>query len=103
MSTEVDVRNIPPDRDEVEEFRLNMLTEFKRQLPDADPAETQEWIEALDDVVRTAGVERADFLLRKVLKRALMPKVGLPGLVQSRYINTISPEQETPFPGDERM
>ena len=53
--------------------------------------------------MRTAGPDRADFLLRKVLKRARMLQVGLPGLVQSRYINTISPEQEPAFPGDEEM
>lgn len=30
-------------------------------------------------------------------------RVGLPELVQTPYINTISPEQEPPFPGDEEM
>ncbi|MBI1799072.1 MAG: pyruvate dehydrogenase (acetyl-transferring), homodimeric type [Candidatus Eisenbacteria bacterium] len=80
-----------------------MLQGFKRQLPDSDPAETQEWIDALDGVVEGAGRERADFLLRKVLKRARQLQVGLPGLVQSRYINTISPEQEPAFPGDESI
>jgi pyruvate dehydrogenase E1 component len=84
-------------------YRLGLLGGFKRQLPDSDPQETQEWIEALDAVVRSAGPERADFLLRKVLKRARQLQIGLPGLVQSRYINTISPEQEPPFPGDEAM
>src|SRR5262245_43751649 len=81
----------------------DVLGEFKRQLPDADPEETQEWIDALDGVVETHGHERADFLLRKVLKRARQLRIGLPGLVQTRYINTISPEQEPPFPGDEEM
>src|SRR5262249_53881725 len=52
---------------------------------------------------RTDGRERADFLLRKVLKRARQLKIGLPGLIRSRYINTISPEQEAAFPGDEEM
>jgi pyruvate dehydrogenase E1 component len=89
--------------DERETHLLNMLSGFKRQLPDADPQETQEWLDALDAVVQAAGPERADFLLRKVLKRARQLRVGLPGLVQSRYINTISPEQEPPFPGDETM
>src|SRR5439155_24200186 len=46
-------------------FQLNLMS-FKRQLPDGDPVETREWIEALDDVYRTQGRERADFLLRKV-------------------------------------
>jgi pyruvate dehydrogenase E1 component len=78
-----------------------MLEDFKQQLPDADPAETQEWIDALDGVVESAGRERARFLLYKILKRARMLHVGIPPLVQTRYINTISPEQEPPFPGDE--
>jgi len=83
--------------------RSDVFEDFKRQLPDADPQETQEWIEALDGVVAAHGHERADFLLRKVLKRARQLHIGLPGLVQSRYINTISPEQEPAFPGDEQL
>ncbi|TMQ73307.1 MAG: pyruvate dehydrogenase (acetyl-transferring), homodimeric type [Candidatus Eisenbacteria bacterium] len=83
--------------------RHGLLDDFKHQLPDADPTETQEWIDALDGVVEAHGHERADFLLRKVLKRARQLHVGLPGLVRTRYINTISPEQEPAFPGDERM
>src|SRR5262245_41070520 len=89
--------------DERNTAQKDVLGEFKRQLPDADPEETQEWLDALDGVVETHGHERADFLLRKVLKRARQLRIGLPGLVQSRYINTISPEQEPPFPGDEEM
>ena len=91
------------DRRESERFHLNLEIGFKRQLPDSDPVETREWLEALDGVVDSQGRERADFLLRRVLKRARQLHVGLPGLVQSRYINTISPEQEPPFPGDEEM
>ncbi len=86
-----------------EGYRLGQLDGFKRQLPDPDPVETREWTAALDGVVLTHGHERADFLLRKLLKRARMLHIGLPGLVQSRYINTISPEQEPPFQGDEEM
>ncbi|MGD1146813.1 MAG: pyruvate dehydrogenase (acetyl-transferring), homodimeric type [Thermoanaerobaculaceae bacterium] len=77
-------------------------TAFKQQLYDADPKETSEWIESLDHVLETEGPERARFLLRKVLKRARMQHLGLE-LIQTPYINTISPEQEPPFPGDEEM
>jgi pyruvate dehydrogenase E1 component len=80
-----------------------MLMEFKRLLPDVDPQETSEWIEALDDVVERNGQQRADFILRKVLKRARQLQMGLPGLVQTHYMNTVSPEQEPAFPGDEDM
>ncbi len=86
-----------------ESYRLGQLDGFKRQLPDPDPVETREWTAALDGVVQAHGPERADFLMRKLLKRARMLHIGLPGLVQSRYINTISPEQEPVFQGDEEM
>lgn len=46
------------------------LDEFKQQLPDADPQETAEWLEALEQVVNQEGRERAQFLLRKLLKIA---------------------------------
>ena len=77
--------------------------EFKHQLPDIDPAETQEWLESLDQVVDDEGENRARFLVYKLLKRARQLRVGLPPLTQTRYINTISPEQEPFFPGDERI
>src|SRR5438876_1409429 len=77
--------------------------EFKHQLPDIDPDETQEWIESLDALVKQSGADRARFVLYKLLKRARMLHVGIPPLTQTRYINTISPEQEPYFPGDEQM
>ncbi len=77
--------------------------DFKRQLPDSDPQETLDWIDALDSVVRTEGADRAQFILYRLLKRARQLDIGLPPLTQTRYINTISPEQEPPFPGDEVM
>ncbi|MDQ3096879.1 MAG: pyruvate dehydrogenase (acetyl-transferring), homodimeric type [Chloroflexota bacterium] len=80
-----------------------IFDEFKQQLPDIDPAETQEWIDSLDSIVKAAGPDRARFILYKVLKRARMLHVGIPPLTQTRYINTISPEQEPYFPGDEQM
>ncbi|HEY7937346.1 MAG TPA: pyruvate dehydrogenase (acetyl-transferring), homodimeric type [Candidatus Limnocylindrales bacterium] len=75
--------------------------EFKRQLPDIDERETAEWLESLDQVVGEEGQNRARFLMFKLLKRARQLHVGLPPLTQTRYINTISPEQEPFFPGDE--
>src|SRR5918998_5007183 len=80
-----------------------IFDQFKQQLPDTDPVETQEWLESLDDVVAAGGTDRARFLIYKLLKRARQLQVGLPTLTQTRYINTISPEQEPYFPGDEAM
>jgi pyruvate dehydrogenase E1 component len=80
-----------------------VFDQFKQHLPDIDPGETQEWLEALESVVRTSGSQRAQFLLYKVLKQARLLNVGLPQTVTTRPINTISPEQEPWFPGDEDM
>jgi pyruvate dehydrogenase E1 component len=77
--------------------------EFKHQLPDIDPSETDEWLDSFDQVVEQEGENRARFLTFKLLKRARQLHVGLPPLTQTRYINTISPEQEPYFPGDEDL
>ncbi len=77
--------------------------EFKQQLPDIDPAETEDWVDSLDRVIDQEGEARARFLLFKLLKRARQRHVGLPPLTQTRYINTISPEHEPTFPGDEAL
>ncbi len=80
-----------------------VFDQFKQQLPDIDPVETAEWVDSLDQVVEAGGPERARFILYRLLKRARQLQVGLPSLTQTRYINTISPEQEPYFPGDEEM
>ena len=80
-----------------------LFDQFKQQLPDIDPAETQDWLDSLDQVQAEEGDERTRFILYKLLKRSRQLHVGLPPLTQTRYINTISPEQEPFFPGDEEL
>jgi pyruvate dehydrogenase E1 component len=73
------------------------------QLPDIDPDETREWIESFDDVVRTRGRTRARYVMLRLLERAREQQVGVPGLRSTDYINTIPPEREPWFPGDEHV
>ncbi|HET7483240.1 MAG TPA: pyruvate dehydrogenase (acetyl-transferring), homodimeric type [Actinomycetota bacterium] len=75
---------------------------FKDQLPDIDPEETQEWIDALDQVIETSP-GRARFLLYRILLHARSRQIGLPSMVSSDYINTIAPEEEPYFPGNEEI
>ena len=82
---------------------LDPYGDFKLLPPDPDPDETSDWIASLDALTEEVGRERAQFVLYKVLKRARQLHIGLPPLTQTRYINSISPEQEAPFPGDEKM
>nr|WP_232235028.1 pyruvate dehydrogenase (acetyl-transferring), homodimeric type [Frankia sp. KB5] len=73
------------------------------QLPDIDPSETSEWLESLDAVIEESGRGRARFLMLKLLERAREKAVGVPGLTSTDYINTISPEREPWFPGNEHI
>src|SRR5438045_4354050 len=76
---------------------------YSHQLPDIDPAETREWVDSLDSVVDQRGRPRARFLLARLMARARELQVGVPAMVSSDYINTIPPEQEPWFPGDEHI
>ncbi len=71
------------------------------QLPDIDPDETRDWIDSFDSVVRTRGRARARYVMLRLLERAREQQVGVPGLRSTDYINTIPPEREPWFPGDE--
>jgi len=73
------------------------------QLPDVDPDETREWLDSFESVVAMGGRTRARFLVTKLLERARAQQVGLPSLVSTDYINTIAPDREPWFPGDEEM
>ncbi|HMC51704.1 MAG TPA: pyruvate dehydrogenase (acetyl-transferring), homodimeric type, partial [Acidimicrobiales bacterium] len=76
---------------------------FAHQMPDIDAQETAEWVDSFDAVVETHGKTRARFLLMKLLERAWLAQIGFPATVSTPYINTIPPENEPWFPGDEHM
>ena len=75
--------------------------EYVNQLPDSDPVETREWLDSLDAVVAEYGPDRARFLVAKLIERAHETNVGMSGAITTPYINTIPPEDEPEFPGDE--
>ena len=70
---------------------------------DPDPAETQDWIEALKGVLENEGPERAHFLLEKLVDVARRSGGYLPFSAQTAYINTIPPHMEAKSPGDHEL
>ena len=80
-----------------------ILNGMPSQLPDIDPEETAEWLESLDGVVADAGRSRARYLMLSMLQRAREMQVGVPSLTATDYVNTIPPEAEPWFPGDEEV
>ena len=71
------------------------------QYVDVDPSETREWLESFDKMVEHGGTYRARYLMLSLLRRAAEQNVGVPSLRSTDYINTISPDREPWFPGDE--
>jgi pyruvate dehydrogenase E1 component len=68
--------------------------------PDADPAETREWLEAFDALIAAEGRERATFLLRKLLDHARVRRVPLPPVLNTPYKNSIELAHQPQFPGN---
>ena len=73
------------------------------QYVDVDPDETGEWIDSFDALVANAGPYRARYIMLSLLRRAAEQNVGVPSLRSTDYINTIPPEREPWFPGDEAI
>ncbi|KAB1520857.1 pyruvate dehydrogenase (acetyl-transferring), homodimeric type [Photobacterium damselae] len=67
---------------------------------DVDALETQEWLAALESVVREEGLERAQYLLEQVLDKARLDGVDMPTGITTNYINTIPADKEPAYPGD---
>jgi pyruvate dehydrogenase E1 component len=68
---------------------------------DSDPTETAEWLESLDGVVETSGHQRGREVMLNLLRRSKELHLGVPMVPTTDFINTIAPENEPAFPGDE--
>src|SRR6478672_9565360 len=63
-------------------------------LEDLDPAETREWVEALDSVLAFEGADRAFYLLDEVTTEARRKGAPVPYSATTPYLNTIPPDKE---------
>lgn len=67
---------------------------------DLDPQETQEWLEALDGVLKNGGRARTAFLMKRLAKHAARAGTQLPSAITTSFRNTIEPSDERRMPGD---
>jgi len=73
------------------------------RIPDIDPQETREWVDALDGVLAAEGPDRAHFLIEQLIDRARRSGAFLPFSANTAYINTIPVEQQVRIPGDQNI
>ncbi|HAF45982.1 MAG TPA: pyruvate dehydrogenase (acetyl-transferring), homodimeric type [Gallionellaceae bacterium] len=64
------------------------------QIPDQDPQETQEWLDALQSVLDKEGAARAHFLMDQLIHHARMAGDDMPISATTPYINTIPVDKE---------
>jgi len=72
-------------------------------LPDCDPQETQEWLDALDSVLKHEGAERAHYLISQLIHQARLAGDDIPISATTPYLNTISPDKEERSTGNQDM
>jgi len=72
---------------------------------DDDPNldETREWLEALEDIIRVEGRDRARFLLRKLIDDSHAHGVRLPFNASTPYVNSIPVSEQPAYPGDREL
>ena len=68
-----------------------------------DPAELQDWLDALDGLLDFAEPEDAAHVLSTVIDEARHAGLSVPVPDSTPYVNTIRPQDEAPIPGDQEV
>ena len=69
-------------------------------MTDPDPAETREWLDAIESVLEHEGPERAHYLLGRVIDVARSVGADIPQRMTTAYVNTIPVDRQQRSPGD---
>ncbi|MCK9201861.1 MAG: pyruvate dehydrogenase (acetyl-transferring), homodimeric type [Gallionella sp.] len=72
-------------------------------IPDIDPQETQEWLDALESVLENEGAERAHFLISQLIGQARLGGTDMPISATTPYINTIPLDKEERSAGNHEL
>ena len=75
------------------------MAEAKESI-DIGQEETREWLDSLEYILESQGVERANFLLERLSARMTQTGARLPYTITTPYRNTIPPERQALMPGD---
>ncbi|QFY41539.1 pyruvate dehydrogenase (acetyl-transferring), homodimeric type [Candidatus Methylospira mobilis] len=67
---------------------------------DIDSMETREWLDALEAVIEAEGIERAHYIIERLVDKARRSGANLPYKANTAYINTIPVHKQARHPGD---
>ena len=67
---------------------------------DKNSIETKEWLESLDSIVEIDGINRAKFILKELLSKAMDYGINLKFNPNTDYVNSIHISNQSPYPGD---
>jgi len=76
---------------------------MENEIPDVDPQETQEWLDAIASVLENEGAERAHFLIEQMIDRARLGGADLPISATTPYLNTIPVDKEQHSTGNHEL
>ena len=74
-----------------------------KKNPAMDELELKDWLASLDYVLNSGTPDRVQYLLQQLQIRAQESGVTLPFTYNTPYINTISKDKQTPFPGNREL
>ena len=64
---------------------------------DIDPQETKEWIDSIKGILNTQGIDRAHFIIEKMIEFARRNGVKMPYSPNTAYVNTIPLSKQKKF------
>ncbi|MCK6080641.1 pyruvate dehydrogenase (acetyl-transferring), homodimeric type [Microbacterium sp. EYE_5] len=82
---------------------VNDQDPYSQGPQDSDPEETSEWQESLQQLVDARGAGRGREVMLSLLQRSRELHLNVPQVPTTDYINTIAPDSEPDFPGDEEI
>jgi len=82
---------------------MSNATDREQEMEGLEAVETREWLESLDYVLERGGPERVRELLQQLERHAYQSGVRMPFSANTPYINTISAEDQPPFPGSREI
>ncbi len=75
----------------------------RTQDVDIDPAETAEWLESLEYVLKEKGAHRVSYLLSALDEKAQRDGIELPYTQTTPYINSIPRHKQPAYPGNREL